>query len=81
MEAFFRLCGSRLLSFTKASDRTQFNFSGDVTYRTERYSGQFNYSSTVGTSNGERDVNRKLAEHHRQPVLFAEMARIFADEL
>jgi hypothetical protein len=46
-------------SFTKASNRTQFNFSGDVTYLTERYSGKFEYSSTVGTSNGESDVNRQ----------------------
>ena len=48
-------------SFTKASDRTQFNFSGDVTYRTERYAGKFDYSSTVGTSKGESDVNRQNA--------------------
>ena len=47
-------------SFTKASERTQFNFSGDVTYRTERYSGQMGYSSTFGTSNGETDADRKL---------------------
>ena len=49
-------------SFTKASNRTQFNFSGDVTYLTERYSGKFYYSSTVGTSNGESDVNRESAD-------------------
>ena len=48
-------------SFTKASNRTQFNFSGDVTYLTERYSGKVDYSSTVGTSNGESDVNRENA--------------------
>jgi hypothetical protein len=46
-------------SFTKASDRTQFNFSGDVMYRTERYSGQLAYSSTLGTSKGETDADRK----------------------
>ena len=48
-------------SYTKASDRTQFNFSGDVSYLTERYSGRLEYSSTVGTSNGESDVNRQDA--------------------
>jgi len=48
-------------SFTKASNRTQFNFSGDVTYLTERYSAKVDYSSTVGTSNGESDVNRESA--------------------
>jgi hypothetical protein len=47
-------------SFTKASDRTQFNFTGDIEYRTERYSGQLNYSSTLGTSKGETDADRKL---------------------
>ena len=47
------------LHFTKASDRTQFDFSGDLTYRTELYAGKLNYSSTVGTSDGESDVNRK----------------------
>jgi hypothetical protein len=47
-------------SFTKASERTQFNFSGDVTYRTAHYSGQLNYSSTFGTSKGETDADRKL---------------------
>jgi hypothetical protein len=46
-------------SFTKASNRTQFNFSGDITYLTERYSAKLDYSSTVGTSNGESDVNRE----------------------
>jgi hypothetical protein len=48
-------------SFTKASDRTQFNFSGDVAYLTERYSAKFDYSSTVSTSNGESDQNREYA--------------------
>jgi hypothetical protein len=46
-------------SFTKASDRTQLNFTGDVAYRTERYSAQLNYSSTFGTSKGETDADRK----------------------
>ncbi len=46
-------------SFTKASSRTQLNLSADLTYLTERYSAQFDYSSTVGTSNGESDVNRQ----------------------
>jgi len=57
-----RLSGSADLSysFTKASDRTQLNFSGDVIYRTEKYSGQLAYSSTLGTSNGETDADRKL---------------------
>jgi len=48
-------------SFTKASSRTQFNLSGDLTYLTERYSAKFEYSSTVGTSNGQSDVNRESA--------------------
>jgi hypothetical protein len=48
-------------SFTKASSRTQFNLSGDLAYLTERYSGKFEYSSTVGTSNGQSDVNRESA--------------------
>jgi len=47
-------------TFTKASDRTQFNFTGDVTYRTERYSSQLYYSSIFGTSQGETDADRKL---------------------
>jgi hypothetical protein len=47
-------------SYSKASSRTQFNFSGDVSYRTERYMGQFAYSSTIGTSNGERDADRNV---------------------
>jgi len=47
-------------SFSKASGTKQFNFTGDVTYRTERYSGQLNYSSTIGISNGERYANREL---------------------
>jgi len=57
-----RFSGSADLSysFTKASDRQQFNFSGDILYRTERYSGQLTYSSTIGTSNGETDQDRQL---------------------
>jgi hypothetical protein len=47
-------------SFSKASDRTQLNFTGDIMYRTERYSGQLSYSSTFGTSKGETDADRKL---------------------
>ncbi len=47
-------------TFTKASDRTQFNFSGDVTYRTQHYSSQLYYSSIFGTSQGETDADRKL---------------------
>jgi hypothetical protein len=47
-------------SFTKASDRTQLNFTGDIAYRTERYSGQLSYSSTLGTSKGETDADREL---------------------
>jgi hypothetical protein len=47
-------------TFTKASDLTQFNFSGDVIYRAESYSGQLNYSSTLGKSQGETDADRKL---------------------
>jgi hypothetical protein len=46
-------------SFAKASSRTQFNFSGDITYLTERYSAKLDYSSTIGTSDGESDVNRE----------------------
>jgi hypothetical protein len=58
-----RLSGSVDLSYsyTKASDRTQFNFAGDIIYRAERYSGQLSYSSTFGTSKGETDAERKLA--------------------
>ncbi len=48
-------------SFTKGSDLKQLNFSGDITYRTERYSAELNYSSTFGTSKGETDADRKLA--------------------
>jgi hypothetical protein len=57
-----RFSGSVDLSyaFTKASDRTQFNFAGDTTYRTERYSAQLKYSSTLGTSNGTTDADRKV---------------------
>ncbi len=58
-----RLSGSADLaySFTKGSDLQQLNFSGDVTYRTERTSAQLSYSSTFGTSKGETDADRKLA--------------------
>ncbi len=57
-----RLSGSADLGYdyTKASDRTQFNFSGDLAYRTEVYSGQLTYTSTLGTSNGEKDADRKI---------------------
>jgi hypothetical protein len=48
-------------SFAKASTRTQFNFAGDVAYRTERYSAKLDYTSAVGTSNGQTDVNREAA--------------------
>ena len=47
-------------SFSKASDRKQFNFSGDVAYRTELYSGQFGYSSTFGSAKGAKDADRQL---------------------
>jgi len=47
-------------SYTKASNRTQFNFSGDVAYKTDRYMSQFSYSATIGTSNGEQDVDRNV---------------------
>lgn len=46
-------------SFTKASDRTQLNFAGDIAYRTERYSGQLSVDSTFGTSKGETDADRR----------------------
>ncbi len=46
-------------SYTKASSRTQFNLAGDLTYVTEHYSANLDYSSTVGTSNGSSDVNRQ----------------------
>jgi len=57
-----RLSGSAALgwSFTKASDRKQFDFTGDIMYRSERYSGQLSYSSTFGTSKGETDADRRL---------------------
>jgi hypothetical protein len=57
-----RFSGSAELgyTFTKANELTQFNFSGDVTYRTEKYSGQLSYSSTLGKSEGETDADRKL---------------------
>jgi hypothetical protein len=47
-------------SYTKASDRTQFNLSGDLAYRTERFTGQFTYNSTIGTSQGEKDSDRDV---------------------
>jgi len=57
-----RLSGSEDLSysFTKSSGLAQFNFSGDLTYRTERYEGQLNYSSTIRRSNGQTDANRNV---------------------
>jgi hypothetical protein len=57
-----RFSGSADLSyaFTKASDITQLSFSGDVMYRTVKYTGQLNYSSTFGRSRGETDADRKL---------------------
>jgi hypothetical protein len=47
-------------SYTKASNITQFNFSGDLAYRTERWESQLNYSSTISTSDGESDANRNV---------------------
>jgi hypothetical protein len=47
-------------SFTKASNRTQLNFEGDVQYHTEHYTGQLTYSTIIGTSNGQTDSDRKL---------------------
>jgi hypothetical protein len=47
-------------TFTKASEITQFNFAGDLMYRTRKYSGQLEYSSTLGKSQGETDADRKL---------------------
>jgi hypothetical protein len=47
-------------SFAKASNLAQFNFSGDLTYRTEHYEGQLNYNSTIGRSNGQTDANRNV---------------------
>ena len=47
-------------SFTKASDRTQFNFSGDLYYKTERYQGQLDYTTNIGTSKGEKDSDRDV---------------------
>jgi hypothetical protein len=47
-------------SFTKASDIMQLNFSGDVLYRTEKYSAQLAYSSTFGRSEGDTDADRRL---------------------
>jgi hypothetical protein len=57
-----RYSGSLDLSyaFTKASDRTQFDFSGDVKYQAVRNTVQLNYSTTFGTSKGETDADRKL---------------------
>jgi hypothetical protein len=57
-----RLSGSANLgfSFTKASDRKQFDFAGDVAYRAESYAGQLSYSATLGTSKGETDADRYL---------------------
>ncbi len=47
-------------SFSKASGIRQFNFAGDVVYRTERYSAELNYSSTLGSTDGERTANRQF---------------------
>jgi hypothetical protein len=47
-------------SFTKASNITQFNFSGDLAYRAERSEAQISYSSTISTSKGETDANRNV---------------------
>jgi hypothetical protein len=47
-------------SYTKASDRSQLNFSGDLLYRTERWAAELTSSSTLGTSNGEQDADRKV---------------------
>ncbi|HTY61666.1 MAG TPA: DUF481 domain-containing protein [Acidobacteriota bacterium] len=59
--AWKRFSGSADLgtSFTKASDSKQVNFSGDLTYRTEHYSGQMSFNSTYGTSKGETDADRR----------------------
>jgi hypothetical protein len=57
-----RLSGAADLgySFTKAGNITQFNFSGDLTYRTDRWESQLSYSSTISTSNGTSDANRNV---------------------
>jgi hypothetical protein len=47
-------------TFTKASELTQFNFAGDLMYRTRKNSAQLGYSSTLGKSQGETDADRRL---------------------
>ena len=46
-------------SFTRANAGRQLNFSGDVSYLAERYTGTLSYSSTLGSSDGAQDVNRE----------------------
>ena len=47
-------------TFTKASDRTQFNVTSDLAYRAERSDGSLAYDSIISTSKGEQDVDRKV---------------------
>jgi hypothetical protein len=47
-------------NYSKASDRTQFNFSGDLAYTTERITGTLDYSTDIGTSNGNKDSDRDV---------------------
>jgi hypothetical protein len=47
-------------NYSKSSNRTQFNFSGDLAYNTERYNGQLDYSTNIGTSKGEKDSDRDV---------------------
>lgn len=47
-------------TFTKASDRTQFNLNSLLAYRAERFDGQFAYDSILSSSQGEQDADRTV---------------------
>jgi len=46
-------------TFTKASERTQFNLSSDLNYRAQRNEAYFAYDTILSSSKGETDINRQ----------------------
>lgn len=45
-------------TYTKASQRTQFNLNSDLGYRAESYEGNFSYETIISSSNGTKDANK-----------------------
>jgi hypothetical protein len=54
-------------TFTKASERTQFNLNSNLIFSTECYSASFAYDTIFSNSKGEKDIDRRVLtlESHR----------------